>query len=165
MLEMSAAEVREYWTKTEPGLVELLDRLSRTEDWTLDGVPAIADRLVTLGRQLSTSGHATRLLAANRDTLLFFFVYISTERAFRLIRWLDDQHDMLGSQVLEKLLTPDGRQLVDGLIDSTLADVMVQRLQVLRNTPYFTRLFAPDMLDSIERVIEQYREEVHSHET
>lgn len=165
MLDLATENVRAYWVQAEPDLVALLDRIGRTEDWTLDSVPAIAERLVTIGEQLSRPGNAERMAAANRDTLLFFFAYISTERAFRMIRWLDEQHDNLGSKLLERLLTTDGQALVADVVDPTLTGVMVQRLRVLQNTPYFTRLLAPSMLDSIERALGRYRQEAKSDET
>ncbi|TAL63620.1 MAG: hypothetical protein EPN79_15815 [Burkholderiaceae bacterium] len=165
MLDLATENVRAYWAQTEPDLVRLLDRLGRTEDWTLDAIPEITQRLVGLGELLAQPGSAQRLAMANRDTLLFFFAYISTERAFRLIRWLDEHHDNLGSTLLERLLTTDGQALVADVVDPTLTGVMVQRLRVLQNTPYFTRLLAPSMLDSIERVIDRYRSEDSTHDS
>ncbi len=159
MLDLAADEVRAYWVQTEPAIVGLLDRIERTEDWTLDDAPGMTQRLTALGEQISLPGSADRLAAADRESLLFFFAYLSTSRAFRLIRWLDEHHDLLGTRLLERLLTTDGQTLVAELIDPTLSGVMVQRLRVLQNTPYFTRLLAPSLLDSIERVIERYREE------
>lgn len=165
MLDLASENVRSYWAESEPDLVALLDRIGRTEDWTLDTIPAIADRLVALGEQLSRPGSAERLAEASRQSLLFFFAYISTERAFRMIRWLDEHHDQLGSRLLERLLTPEGQGLVAEVVDPTLTGVMVQRLRVLQNTPYFSRLLAPSMLVSIERAIGRYRDEVDTHET
>lgn len=159
MLNLATDEVRAYWLQAEPALMGLLDRIERTEDWTLDDAPGIAQRLSALGEQISMPGSADRLMGADRESLLFFFAYLSTARAFRLIRWLDDHHDMLGTRLLERLLTVEGQALVADLIDPTLSGVMVQRLRVLQNTPYFTRLLDPSLLESIERVIERYREE------
>lgn len=159
MLSLAAPNVRAYWVEAEPELVELLDRLERTEDWTLDSVPAVAEHLVVLGELLSEPGNAQKLADASRENLLFFFAYLSSSRAFLIIRWLDERHDRLGSRLLERLLTEDGQALVASVIDPTLTGVMVQRLRVLQNTPYFHRLLAPSMLSSIERVIDRYREE------
>lgn len=161
MLNLATPNVRAYWAEADPALAGLLGRLERTEDWTLDTVPSIAERLVALGHRLSQPGNAEKLAGVSRDSLLFFFAYLSTSKAFLIIRWLDEHHDGLGSQLIERLLTEDGQALVAEVVDPTLTGVMVQRLRVLQNTPYFSRLLAPAMLESIERAIQRFHEDTH----
>lgn len=159
MLNLATPSVRAYWAEAEPELAGLLDRLERTEDWTLDSLPSIAERLVALGHRLSQPGNAEKLAGVSRDQLLFFFAYLSTSKAFLIIRWLDEHHDGMGSAIVERLLSEDGQALVAEVVDPTLTGVMVQRLRVLQNTPYFSRLLAPTMLESIERAIHRYHED------
>lgn len=165
MLELGSAEVRAFWHKTDPELAALLDRVGRTEDWTLDEVPGVAQRLADLAVQLSIPGNPVKLAGANRCSLAFFFAYIRTDKAFLLIRWLDEHHDQLGSRLLEYILSPVGQEVMADVIDPLTADVMVQRLRVLQNTPYFTQLLAPRALDSVQLAIARYHTEVSSHES
>jgi hypothetical protein len=165
MLELGSAEVRAFWQATDPELAVLLDRVGRTEDWTLDADPGIAQRLSELADQLSVPGNPIKLAKASRSTLAFFFAYIRTDKAFLLIRWLDEHHDQLGSRLVEHILAPAGQSVMAEVVDPLLADVMVKRLRVMQNTPYFTRLLAPAALDSIQAAIERFHTEVVNHET
>ncbi|MDR8877455.1 type IVB secretion system protein IcmW [Burkholderia multivorans] len=164
MLSLASESVREYWAASSPELGSLFERIERTEDWTLDSHPDIADRLQQLGLRLADPEMLGRLEGASKDDLIFFLVYISTSKAFRLVRWMDEARDGLGSRLLASLLDRDAAGVFCNVSDSLLAQTMVQRLLVIQNTPFFEQLLSPAMLGSIERAINSYGDEKRNHE-
>lgn len=162
-LSLVAEDVADHWRQLSPELADLLALLERTEDWTLDAHPDIAERLVRFGLKLSDPNAARRLEAANRDELLFFLVYISSSKAFRIIHWMDEMHDGLGTRLLGVLLEQDADGFVN-VLDPMLAGTLLQRLRAVQNTPFFVQLLNPHSLSAIERAIESYQRERESHE-
>jgi len=130
-----------------------------TEDWIVDRNPELADRLVRFGHKLSQPDAAKRLAEADRNELLFFLVYISSSKAFRLIQWMDETENGLGSSLLGVLLQSDGAGVYENVADPLLAGVMIQRLRTIQNTPFFARLLSPAVLGDIELAIKQHQEE------
>lgn len=164
MLSLASESVKEYWAATSPELGALFDRIERTEDWTLDSHPDIADRLVQFGLRLANPDMVGKLEDASKDDLIFFLVYISTGKAFRVIQWMDEAQDGLGSRLLGALLERDGAGVFSNVSNTLLAQTMIQRLVVIQNTPFFEQILSPSMLDSIERAINSYTEEKRNHE-
>ena len=165
MLSLSTESVKEHWHKLNPELAELFERIEKTEDWVLDNNPDIADRLASFGLTLSDPAATARLADADKNQLLFFLVYISSSKAFRVIQWMDETQDGMGSRTLQALLAQNGLGVFSNIADPLLAGTMLQRLHVIQNTPYFQQLLAPETLDSIVRAIHLYREERESHAT
>ncbi len=164
MLNLATEEVREYWGRESPELGRLLLDIERTEDWTLDGHPEIGDRLVRLGVKLADPAAVAKLAAADRNDLLFFLVYISSSKAMRLISWMDETQNGMGTRLLAVLLDQDEHGAFFNVVDPLLAGTLVQRLRVIRNTPFFEKILNPSLLDSIMRAIDNYREEKANHE-
>lgn len=164
MLDLSTESVHRYWQNFSPELGDLLTTIERTEDWTLDNHPDIADRLVNFGLRLADPQATTRLAEADKNSMLFFLVYISSSKAFRLVNWMDAAQECLGSRLLNSLLERNGEGIFTNVVDPSLAGVMIQRLRVIQNTPYLQKLLAPSLLDDILRAIDSYREEKESHE-
>ncbi|MGX9960653.1 type IVB secretion system protein IcmW [Xanthomonas euvesicatoria] len=162
MLDLESEVVREHWRQAAPGLAELFDRIHLTEDWTLDGSPEIAAKIVRLGLSLSQPGAADALEGADRHRLLFFLVYISTSKAIRLLEWLDEHHGQLGSAMLESLLRADGQHIRAGIHSEQLTKTLVHRLRILRNQPYFRTLLDPLKIDRISAAIRLHQEENHN---
>jgi len=165
MLSLSTDAVKEHWLKLNPELSELFERIEKTEDWVLDNHPDIADRLAQFGLALSDPEATLRLADADKNELLFFLVYISSSKAFRVIQWMDETQNMLGTKTLQTLLEQDGKGVFANIADPLLAGTMIQRLRVIQNTPFFEKLLDPSLLDSIIRAINNYREERESHAT
>ncbi|KAF1702986.1 type IVB secretion system protein IcmW [Pseudoxanthomonas kaohsiungensis] len=159
MLDLDANTVRQHWLEASPGLAELLDHIERTEDWTVDGSPAIGRRLVELGVALNRPGAARALEALDRDRLLFLLVYISSSKALRLLQWLDNAHAGMGTRLLTALLE-DGARAVSQLQHEALVQTMIQRLRIIQNTPFLNSVFDPTTLGQLERVIRQHNEDV-----
>ncbi|WP_424948652.1 hypothetical protein [Chromobacterium haemolyticum] len=164
MLSLSNESVHEHWQQLSPDLADLLISIEKTEDWTLDSNPDIAERLARFGLRLSDPNATLRLAEADKNELLFFLVYISSSKAFRLIQWLDESQDGLGSRLLGTLLEQDGAGVFMNVADPMLAGTMIQRLRVVQNTPFFQQLLNPSLLDSLVRAIDNYRDERESHE-
>lgn len=164
MLSLSTESVRDHWQQVAPELADLLETIERTEDWTVDTNPDIADRLTRFGLRLSDPAAAVRLAEADKNELLFFLVYISSSKALRIIEWMDHTQDALGTKLLNTLLAQDGAGVFANVADPMLAGTMIQRMRVIQNTPFFQKLLAPSMLDSIHRAIDNYREAREDHE-
>jgi len=164
MLSLTPDSVREFWVSQSPELAELLISIERTEDWTVDSHPDIAERLAQLGLLLSDPQATARLEGADKNDLLFFLVYISSSKALRLIKWMDDTHAGLGSRLLSALLEQNGSGVFANVADPMLAGTLIQRLRVIQNSPFFEKLLSPALLDSIVRAIDSYRDERKSHE-
>jgi len=164
MLDFATESVHRYWQNFSPELGDLFATIERTEDWTLDNHPDIGDRLVHFGLRLADPQATKRLAEADKNSMLFFLVYISTSKAFRLINWMDAAQEGLGTRLLNGLLERDGEGIFANVADPGLAGVMIQRLRVIQNTPYLQKLLHPDLLDDILRAIDSYREEKESHE-
>lgn len=165
MLSLTTENVRDYWQQMSPDLGTLFESIERTEDWTLDSNPDIADRLTRLGLKLADPDAARRLAGADKNEFLFFLVYISSSKALRLIQWMDTAQNGLGTLCLNTLLERDQEGAFANVLDPMLAGTMVQRLRVIQNTPFFKKLLDPSMLDSIARAIGNYQEEKERHET
>lgn len=164
MLDFTTESVHRYWQSLSPELGDIFSTVERTEDWTLDNHPDIGERLVHFGLRLADPQATKRLAEADKDSMLFFLVYISTSKAFRLINWMDAAQEGLGTRLLNSLLERDGEGIYASVVDPGLAGVMVQRLRVIQNTPYLQKLLHPTLLDDILRAIDSYREERESHE-
>ncbi len=164
MLDFSTENVQSYWRNFSPELGELFSTIEKTEDWTLDNHPDIGERLVHFGLRLADAEATKRLADADKNSMLFFLVYISTSKAFRLVQWMDDTQEGLGTRLLNSLLERNGEGVFANVIDPGLAGVMIQRLRVIQNTPYLQKLLHPSLLDDILRAIDTYREEIKSHE-
>lgn len=159
MLDFATESVHRYWQDFSPELGDLFSTIEKTEDWTLDNHPDIGERLVNFGLRLADPQATKRLAEADKNSMLFFLVYISTSKAFRLISWMDVAQEGLGTRLLNNLLARDGEGIFANVVDPGLAGVMVQRLRVIQNTPYLQKLLAPSLLDDILRAIDTYREE------
>lgn len=164
MLDFSTENVQLYWRNFSPELGDLFTTIEKTEDWTLDNHPDIGERLVHFGLRLADIEATKRLADADKNSLLFFLVYISTSKAFRLVSWMDAAQEGLGTRLLNSLLERNGEGVFANVVDPGLASVMIQRLRVIQNTPYLQKLLHPSMLDDILRAIDTYREEIESHE-
>ncbi len=164
MLSLSTDDVRMHWQQISPDLGKLFAGVEKTEDWTLDNNPDIAERLTRFGLRLSDPSATLKLADADKNDLLFFLVYISTSKAFRLIQWMDSTQNGLGTRLLNVLLEQDGTGVFSQVVDPMLAGTMIQRLRVIQNTPFFQKLLSPSMLESILRAIDNYREEKDQHE-
>lgn len=164
MLSLSNESVHEHWQQISPELANLFVSVEKTEDWTLDNNPDIAERLTRFGLRLSDPKATSRIAEADKNELLFFLVYISSSKAFRLVQWMDETQDGLGSRLLGHLLEQDGAGVFSNVADPLLAGTMVQRLRVIQNTPFFQQLLSPSLLDSLVRAIDNYRDERDSHE-
>ncbi len=164
MLDFETEGVRRYWLERAPELGKLFADIEATEDWTLDSHPDIGERLLAFGRQLVDPLAPQRLAEADKNTMLFFLVYISTSKACRLIEWMDASGNGLGSRLLTSLLERKDHGEFANVVDPGLAGVMVQRLRVIQNTPYLQQLLHPALLDDILRAIESYREEREANE-
>lgn len=161
MLDFSAESVQGYWQGLSPELGELFTTIEKTEDWTLDNHPDIGDRLMRIGLLLADDQATLRLAEADKNSMLFFLVYISTSKAFRLINWMDATQEGLGTRLLNSLLERTGEGVFANVLDPGLAGVMIQRLRVIQNTPYLQKLLHPTMLNDIQRAIDTYREELN----
>lgn len=159
MLDFATESVHRYWQDLSPELGDLFSTIEKTEDWTLDNHPDIGERLVNFGLRLADPQATKRLAEADKNSMLFFLVYISTSKAFRLINWMDVSQEGLGTRLLNSLLARDGEGVFANVADPGLAGVMIQRLRVIQNTPYLQKLLHPSLLDDILRAIENYREE------
>lgn len=159
MLDFATESVHRYWQDFSPELGDLFSTIEKTEDWTLDNHPDIGERLVNFGLRLADPQATKRLAEADKNSMLFFLVYISTSKAFRLISWMDIAQEGLGTRLLNSLLARDGEGIFANVVDPGLAGVMVQRLRVIQNTPYLQKLLHPSLLDDILRAIDTYREE------
>lgn len=165
MLDFSTERVHMHWHKFSPELGALFCTIEKTEDWTLDNHPDIADRLVNFGLRLADPQATKRLAEADNNSMLFFLCYISTSKAFRLINWMDDAQEGLGTRLLNSLLERNGEGIFANVADPSLAGVMIQRLRVIQNTPYLHKLLHPSLLNDILHAIEDYRSEIENHET
>lgn len=165
MLTLTTESVQEYWQQISPDLGKLFVTIEKTEDWTLDNNPDIAERLVSFGLRLSDPVAIQKFAAADKNDLLFFLVYISSSKAFRLIQWLDESENGLGSRLLNELLEQNGTGIFANVMDPMLAGTLIQRLRIVQNTPFFQALLSPSLLDSIVRSINNYRDEKDTHET
>ncbi|GEM_PF-1755284 len=165
MLSFSTESVAQYWQGLSRELGELFTTIEKTEDWTLDDHPHIAERLVNFGNRLADPAATRRLADADKNSILFFLVYISTSKAFRLIDWMDRTHEGLGTRLLTSLLERDGEGVFANVVDPGLAGAMIQRLRVIKNTPFLQKLLHPLLLDEILHAIDAYREEKENHET
>jgi len=165
MLSLTTENVHDYWQQMSPDLGTLFESIEKTEDWTLDSNPDIADRLTRLGLKLADPEAARRLAEADKNEFLFFLVYISSSKALRVIQWMDTAQNGLGTQCLNTLLERDNEGSFANVLDPMLAGTMVQRLRVIQNTPFFKKLLDPSMLESIARAIGNYQEEKERHET
>ena len=159
MLELDAHAVRAHWLSVAPDLGPLFDQIERVEDWTVDEVPAIAQRIVSFGHSLGATGAAGALESADPLQLLYVLVHMSSSRALRIIQWLDDHHDGLGTRLVEAMLLRDGAAVYAGVPHETLARTLITRLSVFQNKSFFAGIFAPQRLRKIRRAIERYREE------
>lgn len=159
MLDFTTENVQRYWKTVSPELGDMFSMIEKTEDWTLDNHPDIGERLTHFGLRLADPSATKRLAEADRNSLLFFLVYISTSKAFRLVSWMDETQQGLGTRLLNTLLERDGEGIFANVLDPGLAGVMIQRLRVIQNTPYLQKLLHPSLLDDILRAIDSYREE------
>lgn len=159
MLDFTTDNVHQYWRDVSPELGDVFSMIEKTEDWTLDNHPDISERLTNFGLRLARPGATKRLAEADKNNLLFFLVYISTSKAFRLVSWMDETQQGLGTRLLNTLLERDGEGIFANVLDPGLAGVMIQRLRVIQNTPYLQKLLHPSLLDDILRAIDSYREE------
>lgn len=159
MPDFTTENVRQYWKNVSPELSDMFLMIEKTEDWTLDNHPDIGERLTHFGLRLADPDATKRLAEADRNSLLFFLVYISTSKAFRLVSWMDEAQQGLGTRLLNSLLERDGEGVFANVLDPGLAGVMVQRLRVIQNTPYLQKLLDPSLLDDILRAIDSYRED------
>lgn len=165
MLDLSTESVQRHWQKFSPELGDLFSTIEKTEDWTLDNHPDIGERLVHFGLRLADPEATKRFAEADKNSMLFFLVYISTSKAFRLVSWMDDTQEGLGTRLLNTLLERNGEGIFANVADPGLAGVMIQRLRVIQNTPYLQKLLHPSLLDDILRAIDAYREEREKDET
>lgn len=161
MLDFATENVQRYWRTVSPELGDMFSMIEKTEDWTLDNHPDIGERLADFGLRLADPNATIRLAEADRNSLLFFLVYISTSKAFRLVSWMDETQQGLGTRLLNTLLERDAEGVFANVLDPGLAGVMIQRLRVIQNTPYLQKLLDPSLLDDILRAIDGYREEKH----
>lgn len=155
--DLASDGLLEFWRGFDPALASLIARMDQAEPWTLDQDPAIGERLVGLGRRLTSEHQAIALAGADRESLLLFFAYISTSRALRVIHWMD-QLGGHGVQLVERLLQQPA-EVASVIPLEPLRDLLTHRLRVISNTPYVAKLFAPERLHRLQRAIRQYKEE------
>lgn len=149
MPDLHSEDVRAYWRGMSPELADFFGLIERTEDWAMDGHPEIEARLVRFGRAIDRAS-TERLAEMKGEEFLFLLAYIKSSKSFRLISWMDERHGGLGTRLVTRLLESEP--------DPRLASVMVQRLRVAQNTPYFRQLLQPERLGQLQRAIEHYRE-------
>ena len=157
-LDLDTDTLVSFWRRFDPGLAELIAVMDRAEAWTLDNDPAVAERLLRLGHRLTDEHQAKVLVSAERKDLLLFLAYISTSRALRVIHWLDEQGGY-GSALVERLVQ-DRDDVAAVVTEAPLRELLTHRLRVISNTPFFTKLFAPERLKGLGRAINRYRQEV-----
>lgn len=164
MFELNTESVRRHWESVSPELGALFRSVEQAEDWTVDDHPQVAERLSRISGLLALPQAAARLNSAPSDDLAFFLVHVTTSKAFRVVSWLDERHEGLGTRLLSRLLEQDAMGVHANLREPVLARVLTQRLQVVQNTPYFQKLLDPAMLQEIERAIVAHREDKNEHE-
>lgn len=153
-LDLSPDGVRRYWLEKAPSLAHLFDEIRKVEPWTLDDEPGIRDRLIRLGRTLSTTpGAAQRLEYAQQTDLLHLLVFINRDKAFSLLHWLDEQHAGLGSRMVTALL--DAAKQMPG--QEVLHQTLVDGLRMLTNGPFLRELFDPVRVNGLVRAINNYQ--------
>ncbi|MCD0260741.1 hypothetical protein [Xanthomonas campestris] len=159
-LDLAPPNLLEFWRSYDPGLGDLVSVMDRAENWTVDREPHLGERLVALGRRMTGPEQARAFVSADVPDLLLFLAYISTSRALRVIHWLDeqDEYHQYGSTVVQRLLDAPGH-LEGAIALSPLRDLLALRLRVISNTPYFTKLFAPERLAGLGAAITRYRQE------
>ncbi|MCC8799133.1 hypothetical protein Q6A26_04085 [Xanthomonas euvesicatoria pv. eucalypti] len=159
-LDLAPQELVEFWRSYDPELGELVSVMDRAESWTVDRDPTVTERLISLGRRMNGPEQARAFVSADVQDLLLFLAYISTSRALRVIHWLDeqDEYQQYGSSLVERLLDAPGH-LAEAIPTPPLRDLLAHRLRVISNTPYFTKLFAPERLSGLGAAITRYRQE------
>lgn len=161
MLNLEANSVREHWAAVDPSLAALFEAIERTEDWVVDQIPQVAQRLARLSQAMTGPGAVAALERLERGQLLFIMVYLSTAKAVRLLQWMDEQNEGSGASMLNALVSSNGPVLRAGISESALALTLAQRMRVLQNTRFFRSVFDPQVLASLTAVIQQHREDVH----
>jgi len=146
----------------DPELAQVIARMDRAEDWTLDGEPEVAERLVRLAKHLQGERQAAALALAPVRDLRLFLAYIATSRFLRIVEWLDAQGGY-GSALAERILNAPDDALEAAVPDATLRRVLANRLRVFSNLTYFRALFDPARLRAIERAIIRYSEKETGH--
>lgn len=162
VLQLDSRSVAGFWAELDPELAEVVARMDRAEDWTLDGEPEVAERLVGLARRLVGEREAATLALAPVRDLRLFLAYIATSRFLRIVDWLDGQGGY-GSALAERILNSPEEALEAAVPDATLRRVLADRLRVFTNLTYFKALFDPQRLRAIERAITRYTEKESGH--
>lgn len=165
MFDLGTEAVYAHWESVSPELASLFRVVEQAEDWTVDRDPDVAQRLQRFCQLVDQPDHAGRLANASLEDLAFLLVHLSTSKAFRVVSWLDTQHEQLGSRILTSLLRQDAAGVYFNITEPLFARVLVQRLQVIQNFPYFKQLLDPELLRSIQGAIDAHREEMLNHET
>jgi hypothetical protein len=163
MFDLETDVVYAHWEGLSPELGTLFRAVEQTENWTVDRNPAVAERLRNFCHLLDQPGQAARLAEARFDDLAFLLVHLSSSKAFRVVSWLDEQHNQLGSRILAQLLRQDVAGVYFNISEPLFARVLVQRLQVIQNIPYFKQLLDPALLRSIQGAVDAHREEMLNH--
>ncbi|MGH3977103.1 MAG: hypothetical protein ACRDS9_27880 [Pseudonocardiaceae bacterium] len=161
-LSLDSDTLLSFWRRFDPELAELVSVMDRAEGWTLDRNPAVAERLIRLGQRITGEREAKVLVSAEREDLLLFLAYISTSRALRVIHWLDEVGGY-GSALVDRLLH-EHAEVTAAVPEASLRELLTHRLRVISNTPFFTKLFAPERLQGLGRAIHRHRQEAHDGE-
>lgn len=151
-LNLQHDDVMAFWANQDIRLVETLQSMEKLEHWTLDQDQAVEQALQVLVdrlNRLSQEANGFNMIDRSKQ-LLTILAYIHSGRALKLVNWLENRFSGMGVRLLQD--AQDLRELQgEGAIE---ANLMVDRLNVVRASQHLNRIFSPERMRQVIRALE-----------
>ncbi len=145
MPDLSLGACHNFWHNyQDPIIYRVVTFMEGVEDWTLDDDPTLEEAMNQLGQALEDIGGID---LQQEDKFIKLAAYIKASRNLRLLQCLDTAHPGAASKLLMHAETVStSSEDVAGLF--LRRNIVFERLRLL------TRVFAPDRLSLVIKVLE-----------
>lgn len=146
MADLSLEMAHSYWSDyVDPIVYRVVSFMESVEDWTLDGDPQLEEAMIKLGEALDNIGY---IELQQEDKFIAIASHLKATRKLLLMQTLDTASPGAASKLLmhaeTNSVSPDD---VSGLF--LKRNIVFERLRLL------SRIFAPERLDLILKVLEE----------
>ena len=145
-LNLKKSIVTEYWKKADPRMARILSVMENVEHWTVDDTQSVADAISDLAKKMDKSSKET--LAKLSEELLYVMGYISSSKALRMVKWMDESHPGLSVHYIM-----EARQMQEW----PPARLLLDRLQTIKSLSLMGKVFAASRTKLIAALLKDER--------
>lgn len=148
MPDLSVEAVRHQWASEDLRAFHVLMSMERQEDWTLDGTQVVEQAIQEFGERAEKSTGIAYAGGVSKE-LIYVMAYMKSTRALRLLKWLDTRAPGVGLRLVQQSV-----DIINKKDDNEHAQVMVERLRILKKISVLSRVFSTSRIQFILKALE-----------